>query len=102
MIRPYCDIPLEIRVHVEEEIREYRKLFRMYRERTGFYRIQFLDGPDRSYRSGDLCYQLESLSVPITGEMLDCRMIYVKTDTAPELKPKNPGLRVVKEASVKA
>ena len=44
---------------------------------------------------GSLSYMIDDFEVPVTKEMISQGMIFVKSTSRPEMKPKNKGLQIV-------
>lgn len=61
-------------------------------QETGFYSIEFPATGTAGYNDGDLVYYVNKLQIPITRQMIETKVIYVKTDTKPDIRTENKGL----------
>lgn len=89
------DIPAEMTVSVTKGTVEVKKgLFGRKTEiqETGFYRIEFPASGTAGYNDGDLAYYINKLQIPITRQMIEEKVIYVKTDKKPDIRTENKGL----------
>lgn len=86
---PICDVPLSVRVFVEQDTRKAG--FFVKRDiPTGFYHIRFLDSCDSRYQNGFLEYRVGTYQIPITRSMFEKRDIYVHTDIEPIIVSSTP------------
>lgn len=69
-------------------------LFKKRAVHTGYYTISFPNGFHTEYVDGDLTYRVRDLAVPITREMVEQGIVYIKTETKPEVVSKNKGLKL--------
>ncbi len=94
MISQSYSIPLEIHVSIKKEIRT-EGLFRRREVETGFYSISFPDGLAANYLSGSLCLRVRDFDLPVTREMLEQEIVFIKSEIAPDLIPKNKGIKII-------
>lgn len=95
MISSYCSIPMQIRVEMWEETRTEGPFFHRRTVPTGFYVISFPQEFAAGYHNGDLSCRVGDLEIPVTKQMLEQGLVYVKTDRRPELHSVNRGLELV-------
>ncbi|MCI9120439.1 MAG: hypothetical protein HFG00_02770 [Oscillibacter sp.] len=96
MISADCSIPMRIRVEVTEQFRRRRQgLFGHVMEPTGFYTLSFPRELAGTYQEGGLFYRAGGLEIPVTRQMLEQGVVYVKTDIRPELVSRNKGLELI-------
>lgn len=93
MISASCNIPMEVHICVEAQTR-MEGLFKKRAVPTGYYTISFPNGFHTEYVDGDLTYRVRDLAVPITREMVAQGIVYIKTETKPEVVSKNKGLKL--------
>ena len=93
MISASCNIPMEVHICVEAQTR-MEGLFKKRTVPTGYYTISFPNGFHTEYVDGDLMYRVRDLVVPITREMVEQGIVYIKTEAKPEVVSKNKGLKL--------
>lgn len=94
MISAYCSIPMQIHVDIQE-LTETEGFFRKKVVKTGFYTISFPQNFAAGYHDGDLVYQVAELEIPLTRQMLELGLVYVKTELRPKVVSTNKGLKLV-------
>ncbi len=93
MISASCNIPMGVHICVEAQTR-MEGLFKKRAVPTGYYTISFPNGFHTEYVDGDLTYRVRDLVVPITREMVEQGIVYIKTEAKPEVVSKNKGLKL--------
>ena len=91
------DITAEMTITIRKETIEVRKgLFGRKTEiqDSGFYSVEFPSTGVVGYNDGDLVYYVNKLQIPITRQMLDNKIIYLKTNTKPDIRAENKGLNL--------
>ena len=89
------DIPAEITAVVKKETAEVRKGFfgkKIEVVDTGFFSVRFPNGGIPGYHDGELVYINGKIQIPITQKMLENKVIYLKTNTRPDIRTTNKGL----------
>lgn len=93
MISAYCNIPMEIHVDVWEQTKKEGFLKKKVVS-TGYYVFSFPTGFAEGYQDGELVYKVNNMMIPITRQMLEVGVVYVKTDYMPEIISRNKGLKL--------
>lgn len=91
MMTSFCDIPLEISVAIQEELKQEGR-FRKRQVFSGFYRVSFPDGMEDGYPDGGLVYENGGLEIPVTQEMLEKKTIFIQSDQPPVFLAKCTGI----------
>lgn len=96
MISDSCNIPMEIRISIAMHT-IVRGIGPWRREMpTGYYMMSFPDGLADKFRDGDLYYKVgDSFEIPVTRRMVEQGTVYVKTDCAPSMVSRTPGLTLL-------
>ena len=94
MISPFCDVPMEIKVWVRQQMRE-EGFFKKVQVPTGFFEIHLPREAASGYVDGDLGYESGGFKIPITKRMMEQGTIYIKTEKRPELISCNKGLILI-------
>lgn len=94
MISAYCDIPMEVQIHVAEQTR-LEGILKKRTVSTGYYAISFPKDFDSGYMDGSLAYRIKNFVVPVTRKMVEHGVIFIKTEVKPEIISKNKGLKLI-------
>lgn len=94
MIKQHCDVPLEVTASICRETR-LEGFLRKHEVPTEFYIIEFPANLEEKYIDGSLCISVNGFEMPVTKEMLEQQVVYVRSADKPELVAKKKGIKVV-------
>lgn len=92
MMKPYCSISYEMSIRIGRH--KTISGFGPFKKEvdSGFFEVNFPDQALEGYMDGSIVYQLGGIEVPITGEMLKQKTIYIESETTPVFVSNNKGL----------
>lgn len=92
MMKPYCSISYEMSIQTRRHT--VMTGFGPFKKEvdSGFYEVSFPSQALEGYMDGSIAYQLGGIEVPITGEMLKQKTIYVESEDMPIFVSNNKGL----------
>ena len=92
MMKPYCSISHEMNIQMaRHKVISGFGPFKKEKD-TGFYEVNFPSEALEGYMDGSIAYQIGGIEIPITGEMLKQKSIYIETEEAPRFVSNNKGL----------
>lgn len=94
MIKPFCNIPLNVKIEIKRDVVSEKRLFRTVEVETGFYKIFFPEGLDAGYVDGSLQCLVGDIVIPVTKAMLKCRTSYIEVSNPPAFSTDNGGLHL--------
>lgn len=96
MISASYNVPMKIHVDVQMQT-QMRRTAIFHREEvfTGYYILTFPRDLAGSYRDGDLCCKVENMELPVTRQMLEQGVVYIKTEQKPDIYSRNKGLELI-------